>query len=248
MTLRADQILLTVSPIFAPSVPFFSEGSRHFCFSSVCFHIPTLLFPRTALNIFVPFYISLIHVVSNRIHACLNHSVTEVRRVETFQRIRLCLPASMRSVQCAGLSLCLRRHYWGLLRHDPQRRSHWNEGEQNILTLTRAQFWGCSLSIWHLLNLGSANWSRIAVTLQGWNSKCSWFWLLVTVSSVNNNNHSCNYEISHHVSSVIFGQRCHQLFTRRHLSLCLSIPPRLRNTIFYKVSEGHSSDEAYMVT
>lgn len=122
------------------------------------------IFPRTALNIFVPFCISLIHVVSNRIHACLNQSVTvfsEVHRAETFQRIRLCLPASMRSVQCAGLSLCLWRHNWGLLRHDPQRHLHWNEGEQNILMLTLAQFGLFSFHITRL-NLGSANWSWIA--------------------------------------------------------------------------------------
>lgn len=128
--------------------------------SPICFHIPTLLFPRAALTIFVPFHISLIHVVSNRIHACLNHSVTvftEVHRAETFQRLRICLPASMGSVQCAGLSRCLQRHYWGLLRHDPQRHLNWNEGEQNK---TRAQF---GLFSFHItpLNLGSANWSRI---------------------------------------------------------------------------------------
>lgn len=109
---------------------------------------------NSAQRFCAPFCISLTHVVSNRIHACLNQSVTvfsEVHRAETFQRIRL-----WRSVQYAGLSLCLRKHNWGLLRHDPQCRLHWNEGEQNILTLTLAQFGSFSFHITRL-NPGSAN-------------------------------------------------------------------------------------------
>ena len=54
---------------------------------------------------------------------------TEVHWLGTFQWIKA-LPAHVRSVQYADLAHHLQRHYSGLLRHDPQHSSHWNEGEQ----------------------------------------------------------------------------------------------------------------------
>lgn len=58
-------------------------------------------------------------------------------QVGTFQRLKA-LPASVWGVQCSGGTHCQSRRYSGLLRHDPQQSSHWNEGDRSSV-LTWAQ-------------------------------------------------------------------------------------------------------------